>query len=86
MSTKSKKVFPNQALEKRLIAEGVAVVCMWQLRGPENTGVAWLECLMANHVMLIVETYRDGGWEVFTAAQSVDVDLTVAEVLSRVKR
>lgn len=77
--------FPNRTLEERAIAAGANVRCMWQIKGPKDTGVAWLECLQIGPRgdVVIVETFHHGGWNAFSAPHSNRVDDTIADVLER---
>lgn len=77
--------FPDQTLERRIVEAGATVRCMWQMKGPKDTGVAWLVCLMVGKRgdMVIVETFHHGGWNAFSAPHSNSVDDTIADVLER---
>lgn len=61
----------------------VNVALMWEMRGPENTGVAWLSCFIVNGTLLIVETFKDGGWNALTSDRSNRVDETINDVIER---
>lgn len=77
--------FPSHVLEEQAIAAGATVRCMWQTRGPKDTGVAWLECLQIGPRgdVVIVETFHHGGWNAFSAPHSNSVDDTIRDVLER---
>lgn len=79
------KDFPNNTLEQRAREAGAEVRCVWQTRGPKDTGVAWLECLQigSRGDFVIVETFKHGGWNAFSAPHSNRIDDTVADVLER---
>jgi hypothetical protein len=58
--------FPNRDLEQALRQEDLTVQVMWQEKGPPNTEVAWMECLLVDGRLVIVQTYKDGnGWQAF---------------------
>lgn len=77
--------FPNRVLEDQARAAGVFVQCLWQTKGPKDTGVAWLECLQIGPRgdVVIVETFHHGGWNAFSAPHSNRVDDTIRDVLER---
>jgi len=64
------KQYPNRDLEKALRERGFQVQCNWQIPGPANTGVMWMEHLyIANEDgirgTVIVQTFKEGGWAVY---------------------
>lgn len=77
--------YPNNTLERRAIEAGAQVRCLWQMRGPKDTGVAWLECLQIGPRgdVVIVETFHHGGWNAFSAPHSNRVYDTITDVLER---
>ena len=76
---------PNRTVEDFARAAGANVRVMWQMPGPNDTGVAWLECLMVGDRgdMVIIETFKHGGWNAFTAPHSNRVDDTLIDVMRR---
>lgn len=75
--------YPDRTLEERCRAAGATVRCLWQQRGPKNTGIAWMEGLMIGAGVVIVQTYEGGGWEAYSALPVNEIDATVADVLTR---
>ena len=73
--------FPDHTLETALRKRGINVQCMWQMKGPPNTEVAWMECLLVGKTLVIVQTYKEFGWEVFIASSTVDNDTTIERVV-----
>jgi hypothetical protein len=80
-----KSDYPDRTLETRVREAGARVAVMWQMRGPKDTGVAWLECFQIGERgdLVIVETFKHGGWNAFSAPHSNSVNATVADTLER---
>jgi hypothetical protein len=78
-----KKTYPDRALETRLRERGATVLCLWELRGPKNTSVAWITCYSVHAPdgrysgIIIVETFKDGGWLDFKASETADINATL---------
>jgi hypothetical protein len=83
------KVYPDRTLETELVRHGCQVRCLWQIPGPKGTMVAWMEGILVQAekggAVIIVQTFRDGGWEAFTANKDTDIQATVQDVLARVQ-
>ena len=82
--------FPDQALERALRSKGYAIRCNWQIKGPKDTGIAWMECLTLGGVgstgIVIVQTYKGGGWEAYIPASNRnDIDATINGVINSLK-
>lgn len=81
-------IYPDHTLEDALRNHGADVGCLWELRGPKNTDVAWIVCYGVRGLgcgsVVLVETYKSGGWEAFTTNDKNDTQSTIADVLSRV--
>jgi hypothetical protein len=79
-----KKVeFPDGTLESCLRAQGITVTCCWQMKGPKHTDIAWLECLAVGKSIVIVETFKTGGWNALTPNDSTLITETVDDVKRR---
>lgn len=83
------RVFPDRTLEEELVKRGCQVRCMWQLPGPKGTMIAWMEGILVQTPsghgdVVIVQTFRTGGWSAFTANRSIDIPDTVEDVIARV--
>lgn len=74
--------YPDNTLEKMAVAAGAQVHCLWQQPGPKNTSIAWIECLAIDQTIVIVETFKLGGWLPLVAVNKGRVDDTVAAVLN----
>jgi hypothetical protein len=79
------KTIPNRIVEEVARAAGASVQVMWVMNGPKDTQIAYIECLLINRNVVLVETFKDGGWDAFTNAATNDRDETVADVLNRCK-
>jgi len=85
------KIYPSRALEEELTKRDCRVRCLWQLAGPKNTGVAWIECLAiwtpgGASSTAIVQTFKEGGWDVYISSGHIEVSATVDEVIARIKK
>ena len=83
------RVFPDRHLEEELIRRGCQVRCLWQSPGPKGTMIAWLEGILVQPEggkggVVIVQTFRDGGWDAFTSTKSVMIEDTIMDVIARV--
>ena len=88
MTAKTKHVYPDHTLEKRLIEQGCVVRCMWQIKGPKDTLVEWMEYLLVtppdSHPRgVIVQTFKeDSGWTAFREASVLlNIDENVKAVM-----
>lgn len=85
----AQKTYPDRTLMDRLTAKGCQVRCLWQMPGPKQTMIAWLEGWLvqveARSAVVIVQTFTAGGWEAFTANNDSDIDKTVEDVITRVR-
>lgn len=77
------KTNPDRTVENAARAAGADVSVMWIIPGPPHTQVACIECLIINKGMVLVETFRDGGWNAFTSRLGNDRDQAVADVLNQ---
>lgn len=77
--------YPDRTLSHMAISAGAKVRCLWEERGPKDTGVAWMECMLINDGIVIVETFKGGGWQVFLGATTLRVDDTLVEVFNHCK-
>lgn len=83
------KVYPDRTLEEELVKRGCQVRCMWQTPGPRGTLIAWMEGILVQPEggkggVVIVQTYRNGGWDAYTSNKSIEIEATVADVIARV--
>lgn len=77
------KVYPDQTVENAARAAGLVVTCLWQLKGPPHTAIAWMECLSIGHGLCIIQTFEGGGWNALTSTPSNSIAETVADVIAR---
>lgn len=70
----------------REVDTSVNVRTMWEMSGPPNTSVAWLSCYLIEGVVCIVETYKDGGFELLTGSAVLDRKGVIVEALARIRR
>jgi hypothetical protein len=75
--------YPDQTVENAARAAGANVQVMWQIDGPKDTAIKFMECLLINRTLVIVQTFDTGGWEVLTAGRSNRIDDTLIDVLTR---
>jgi len=95
MKTKSEKQHPDTTLESVLVKLGFDVRCMWQKAGAPEDGWAWLEMLSisggpndmprgpgaAPHSMVIVQTFKDGGWDCYRGSHTNSTVETIRQVM-----
>jgi hypothetical protein len=77
---------PDKTLQRALGDQGFSTQCMWEIPGPKNTGIAWLTCYNSNGTVFMVQTYKEGGWQVYLPSVNLLIDKTVEEVIDRVRR
>lgn len=77
------KIYPDRTVENVARAAGAHVACLWQMKGPPGTLIAWMEAIQIHRTVCIVQTFREGGWTVYTPCQSNRVDDALADVLNR---
>jgi hypothetical protein len=85
------KQYPDRTLEKALRQRGFDVVCHWQMKGPPNTMIAWMEYLFASNGEvgggMIVQTFKEGGWSVYVApTHKNDTETTIDAVIATLER
>lgn len=80
--------YPDNTLETRLRERGYEVRCMWQIKGPKDTAVKWMEYLFVTndtgmtYGAVIVQTFDGGGWNAFVeASRHNDIASTVEAVV-----
>lgn len=84
MATRPKTAtMPDRTVEMVARKAGAEVRRLWQMRGPPNTSIKWMECLSIGKSTCIVQTFEGGGWEAYTPGRSNRVDDTLADVLNR---
>jgi hypothetical protein len=79
------KIYPSTALVDtiRKLVPDAAVRCLWEVKGPKDTGIAWMACYAIGKSLCIVQTFTEGGWTAYTPNAENDVAATVADVLNR---
>ncbi|MBY0361822.1 MAG: hypothetical protein K2X45_07930 [Phreatobacter sp.] len=75
-------IYPDQTLEKAAIAAGALVQPLWQRTGPPGTGVVWMEGLLINGHLIIVQTFEDGFQAFGTIGDKNGTDKTVEAVFA----
>ena len=87
------KQFPDHTLEKKLQDDGYTVRCMWQIKGPKDTAIKWMEYLFVTddtgmtYGGVIVQTYDGGGWNAFVeASRHNDIASTVEAVVKAITK
>ena len=83
LNTKT-KTYPSHVLEDELRQRGIAVQCVWEMRGPPNTFVEWIVCYIVGNTVMLVETHKNGhGWNAFTPCADGEISATVDDVIAR---
>ena len=77
------KVYPDETLVKAARAAGAVVRCLWQVKNPGGSRVAWLECWQIGGSVALIQTFDFGGWDVFTPCASRNVAETIADAFNR---
>lgn len=77
------QIYPSHVFEDELRKRGIDYRVMWEQRGPKNTGVSWMTCYLVGRSVALVQTYRQGGWEVYTPHHENDIDKAVEDALRR---
>jgi hypothetical protein len=81
------RTYPDQTLEKALRERGWTVRCNWQMPGPKNTQIAWMEHLTVTDGKggigcVIVQTFKGTGWDVYVEPTNTnDIGETVDAVV-----
>jgi hypothetical protein len=83
MSSRIKKTYPDSTLADACRARGANVALMWEMKGPETTGVAWLSCYVIDAGVCIVQSYKGGGWDAYTPCGSPLASDAITDVLER---
>lgn len=81
--TQKAKRYPDKTLETEWQRRGLRYTVGWEIPGPKNTGVAWMVGYGLNGRVVIVQTFIDGGWEAYTASGSLNVAVTIDDVMMR---
>lgn len=77
------KTYPNHTLEDKLLERGVRFKCLWEMRGPKDSGIDWIVSYLVEARVIIVHTFKGRrGWEVYLASQEGETDATVDEVIA----
>lgn len=77
------KQYPDRNFEKYVRAQGVDCRLMWEEKGPKNTGISWISGYHVGQGICIVQSFKDGGWEVYTALPENNISASVADALAR---
>lgn len=56
---RAEKTYPDRTLENALQERGIPFRCMWETKGPSNTGIAWITGFLIRDRMVIVQTNRE---------------------------
>jgi hypothetical protein len=75
--------YPSHVVQDAARKAGATCLCLWEMKGPPNTMVAWLTCYQLGESICIVETFKDGGWNAFTPCRSIEIPETIADVFNR---
>ena len=77
--------YPNNHLETKLRERGYMVQCMWQLRGPNNTDISWIECLQCQGRVILVQSFRSGGYLAYIPTINKDTEfLGFREIINQI--
>lgn len=68
------KIYPNTDLVNRLRENGYNVKNLWEVPGPEGTMIAFMNGYSIRGRVFIVQTYRGGGFEVYTSSNEIFPD------------
>jgi hypothetical protein len=77
------KEYPNRDFQKRLTDLGIRCSLAWEEKGPKMTGIAWLSAYNVGGGICIVQSYKGGGWDVFTSLPVNDASASIADALAR---
>jgi len=78
------KEYPNRDFQKLVTALGISCPCLWEEPGPKNTGISWITAYnVGGGGIAMVQTYKGGGWDVFTALPSRDISESIADAIAR---
>lgn len=80
---KTEKIYPNHVIEDAARKAGAQVRCLWEIKGPKDTDIAWMTALAINARVAIVQTYKSGGFEVYTACDTISIPGTIRDALAR---
>lgn len=83
MSEKQQKIYPNQTVEKAAIAAGAQVVPLWQMAGPPGTAVVWMEGLLINGHLIIVQTFETSFQVLVTVTDGRQLESQIDAVFAR---
>lgn len=83
MTKKLQKIYPDQTVEKAAIAAGAQVLPLWQMAGPARTSVVWMEGLLINGHLVIVQTFETGFQVLAAVTDGRHVNDQVDAVLAR---
>ena len=75
--------YPDRTFEKRAREDGHNCPCLWQERGPKNTGIAWMVAYRLGSGVVIVQTYTEGGWRAYTDGPEAEFENIVQDVYAR---
>lgn len=74
---------PNRTLIKWLIENEIAFGSMWQMPGPKDTNVTWMEAIHVGATIVIVQTFKDGGWDAYVPASNTNSAAVTIEAVAR---
>jgi len=77
------KIYPNHVIEDAAREAGAFVCCLWEVKGPKDTDIAWMSAFNINGVIALVQTYKSGGFEVYTPGSHLSIDETINDALAR---
>lgn len=77
---KTSKLYPDHTLENGLRDRGVSCRCLWEMKGPPSTHVAWIVAYLVEARVVLVQTFKDGGWDVFLPSKEGKVEACVDQV------
>ena len=74
--------YPDTTLVDRLRGQGYEPRILWQQRGPPNTLVVWQECYSVGKTLMILQTFKEVGWQAFFPLVERDTDSAVGEAVT----
>lgn len=77
------KEYPNRDFQKRLSDLGIPCRLAWEEKGPKMTGITWISAYNVGGGIALVQSYKGGGWDVFTSLPVNDASASIADALAR---
>lgn len=77
--------YPNREFEHTCLERRIVCLTLWEMRGPPRTAIKWIVAYSVRGHVVIVQTFRNGGWDVYTSSPSNRIDESIDDALARCK-